>query len=301
MRFLLLVALATLVLPSPALAGWGDENWGTLIWGKASAVPTISWLGLGVLALGLAATAAWTLRKRRPGLALPVLLVLLAVVAGTATGVPNTFENGTVADADEVNANFSSLEARIAVIEAALGISGRFDACSDGVTVADTATGLLWERKTTTGDVHDVDNLYTWSSSCCTAADGTAYTVFLATLNTAAFAGYTDWRLPIISELQSILVGPGVTTVAAADPADPASGTNPTGQASTCGSAPCIDPAFAAVGGPTVSSLYWSASSNATNPNFAWYAFFADGFVHNFNHKTFEAFVRAVRTGSCSS
>ena len=48
---------ATLALSSPALAGWGEE-WGTLVLGKASAVPTIGWLGLGVLALGLAASGA---------------------------------------------------------------------------------------------------------------------------------------------------------------------------------------------------------------------------------------------------
>ena len=103
-------------LPGRALAGWGDENWGTMVWGDALAVPAVGWLGLGVLGLGLAATAAWTLRKRRPGLGLPLLLVLLAVplvvVAGTVS-VPNTFVNGEVADADQVNANFDAVETAV--------------------------------------------------------------------------------------------------------------------------------------------------------------------------------------------
>ena len=68
MRCLLLVALATLVLPRPGLAGWGGETWGTMIWGKASAVPSTGWLGRCMLALGLAATAAnsWPVPRKEP-------------------------------------------------------------------------------------------------------------------------------------------------------------------------------------------------------------------------------------------
>ena len=105
-----------LTLPGQALAGWGDENWGTMLWGLPLDVPNLPGFGLIALAIGLSATAAWTLRKRRPGLGLTLLLVLVAVplvvAAGTLT-VPNTFTNGTVADADEVNANFGSVKAAV--------------------------------------------------------------------------------------------------------------------------------------------------------------------------------------------
>jgi hypothetical protein len=178
----------------------------------------------------------------------------------------------------------------------------RFCACSDGVTVEDTATGLLWERKTTSGDVHDVSNTYSWSvSPAGSAADGTAYTVFLPGLNGVSFAGHTNWRLPIISELQSILVGPGVETVANADPPDPASGLNETGQATICAADPCIDPDFAAIGGPTASSIYWSASGNAAFPSLGWSAVFHSGGTHFLTIKLNSYSVRAVRAGSCSS
>jgi len=105
-----------LMLPGNAAAGWGDENWGTMEWGESLSVPGLGLLGMLVLAMGIAITAAWTLRKRRPGLMLPLLLVLLAVplvVAAETLSVPNVFVNGTVADADQVNENFNNVETAV--------------------------------------------------------------------------------------------------------------------------------------------------------------------------------------------
>jgi len=72
----------------------------------------------------------------------------------------------------------------------------RFVDNGDG-TITDNQTGLMWEKKSYDGTVHDVDYLYTWSKIHSINPDGTAYTKFLATLNSGSgFAGYTDWRLP---------------------------------------------------------------------------------------------------------
>jgi hypothetical protein len=66
-------------------------------------------------------------------------------------------------------------------------------------TVVDDATGLMWEQKTNiVGDIHYFGSAYTWEE---------AFGVFLygpAGLNTVCFAGYDDWRIPNIIELQSI-------------------------------------------------------------------------------------------------
>jgi hypothetical protein len=177
----------------------------------------------------------------------------------------------------------------------------RFEDCGDG-TVADHQTGLLWERKTGTvgssvvcetagcPDPHDVNNVYEWSDTGIDP-DGGAFTDFLARLNgkldpyaaTGCLAGHCDWELPEISELQTILIGLNAAP----------------GQATICSSAPCIDPGFAAIGGPTASWLHWSAFSLAGTPNYAWYAFFGSGGGVGITAKISDISVRAVRTGSC--
>ncbi len=105
-----LLLLAAFFYTSPALAAWGD-NWGVMVWGAApSAVPSIDGLGLGLLALVLIGLAIRGLRSRATlGLMVLASFVGAADLAEAQVTIPNTFTNGEVADAGEVNANFSAL------------------------------------------------------------------------------------------------------------------------------------------------------------------------------------------------
>ena len=145
-------------------------------------------------------------------------------------------------------------------------------------TITDNQTGLMWEKKTD-GNVND---LYTWSSTG-TAADGTLFTSFLATMNCevsadascpGSLAGHYDWRIPNIAELRTIV------DLSAAG----------------CGTgSPCIGPIF----GPTAAAKYWSSTSRAGafGPEVAWVVFFLNGGLGaNFKVDVFS--VRAVRGGS---
>jgi hypothetical protein len=178
------------------------------------------------------------------------------------------------------------------------GVSGHGPALNyqdngDG-TFTDCKTKLMWEEKDNSGDIHDVNNTYTWSSSG-NFADGTLFngkstigTDFLYTLNNTCigsvttqcasdsdcssyggkcgFAGYRDWRIPNVKELQSIV------------------------DYST------YYPAFSAPGEVGTEYSYWSSTTFASSTSSAWFVYFYDGFVHyNSFNKTSYNFARAVR------
>ena len=137
-----------------------------------------------------------------------------------------------------------------------------------GIMVKDNVTGLIWESKTDDNSIHDKNNTYNWYD---------AQDVLIATLNSQNFGGYSDWRLPTVKELSTIV-----------DSSIPYPG-------------PSINTTYFP---NTVSSVYWSSTTNAYDPYYAWVVCFADGgvsYTGDGNKSGRYNYVRAVRGGQSSN
>jgi hypothetical protein len=139
-------------------------------------------------------------------------------------------------------------------------------------TVTDTQTGLMWEKQTTAvgsgenpRDPRDVDNTYTWEYAVGDWIDKMNGRL-IANVNDGSFAGYTDWRVPTMAELQTIV-----------DTAQPTR----------------VNPVF----GANALAPYWSSSRRefGSTPN-AWYVLFGPDIPVSVG-VPFKFHVRAVRGG----
>ncbi|MCZ6570417.1 MAG: DUF1566 domain-containing protein [Deltaproteobacteria bacterium] len=138
-------------------------------------------------------------------------------------------------------------------------------------TITDLNTGLMWEKKSDDDSIHDQDTSYTWDN---------AFALHITTLNDpiAPFAGHTDWRVPNLKELQSLVdLAPSPTV-------DPAFNTG------------CVPSCTVASCSCTPPSFYWSSSTFAISPTLAWAVLFSSG-VGAVQAKSMTLFVRAVRGG----
>lgn len=137
-------------------------------------------------------------------------------------------------------------------------------------TITDQATGLTWEKLSDDGSIHDKDNTYTWANAFAK----------VATLNSTVFAGHSDWRVPNLRELESLVDAStfNPATYSAFSP----------GCAVFCTVLSCSC---------TASSLYWSSTTLAAVPSEAWSVGFNVGNV-SFNVKSSALYARAVRGGS---
>ncbi len=142
-------------------------------------------------------------------------------------------------------------------------------------TFYDRLTRLTWEKKTDDGSIHDQSNFYAWSTGSPWKADGPAFTVFLKALNDAGFGGSNGWRIPSVSELNTLI-----------EPACP-----------DCSALPGELPRCTTIPGETPPATYLSSSTRPFFPTDVWGIGFEIGSVDNVT-KTTVRFVRAVSGGS---
>ncbi|OPL16014.1 MAG: hypothetical protein AVO38_01780 [delta proteobacterium ML8_D] len=135
------------------------------------------------------------------------------------------------------------------------------DSAFEWAMIRDNVTGLIWENKTDDGGIHDKDNSYTWYD---------AQDVFIAELNQSDFGGHDDWRLPTVTELSWLV---------RADKPYPG---------------PSIDTTYFQ---NSNSSYYWSSTTYAGYPDYAWHVHFYGGYVIHYGDKSDSSYVRAVRGG----
>jgi hypothetical protein len=183
----------------------------------------------------------WGLTKRKTFICQTIMLLTIMVsypaMAACVSAIPQTTPNSQLVD-------------------------------NDNGTITDTATGLIW-KKCSEGQNNDTActgsaTWFTWDKALQAAE----------TLNSSGgFAGKTDWRLPNIKELLSLVEEacshPSINSVRF-----------PNTEASTF----------------TASSRFWSASAGAGNSTSAWDVSFYDGYS-NYNSRKSSYRVRLVRGG----
>jgi hypothetical protein len=125
-------------------------------------------------------------------------------------------------------------------------------------TVTHAATGLMWMKCPLGQEGADCStgsaSTFSWKSALDTAA-------------ASGFAGHSDWRLPDVNELRSIV------------------------------EERCYQPAInTAVFPVTPSSYFWSSSPHASNSNYAWLVYFGYGNSYG-DYRYYGRNVRLVRSG----
>ncbi len=133
-----------------------------------------------------------------------------------------------------------------------------FTVNTDG-TVTHNTTGLMWAR-CASGQTWDESN-----QSCTGIANQVTWVAALTLANTTTFAGYTDWRLPNIKELSSIV------------------------------ERMCVEPSINLSLFPnTPSENFWTSTTLTNEPTRAWSFAFYNG-KNNSKDKSVDLFLRFVR------
>ena len=196
-----------------------------------------------------------------------IILVLGVFVCALAGPLPDTgqtkcYNNSTEITCPEAGEDFYGQDASYLINPPSytkLDVNGNDlpDSATEWSMVQDNVTGLIWEVKTDDGSIHDEGNTYTWQD---------AQDVFIAELNSSSFGAHSDWRVPTIEELVSILnfgtYNPVINTDYFPN---------------------------------TVTYLYWSSTTLADIATIAWTLSFGAGSTYDGYNKSYTLSVRAVR------
>ena len=152
---------------------------------------------------------------------------------------------------------------------------------NDWACTLDNVTGLLWEVKTTDGGLRHNTHSYFWydtdgsnnggysgrsnTGGYCSGGTGCDTEKYIQDLSGANLCGYNDWRIPVRTDLNSIV--------------------------SNSSAYPAIDAVFFP---NTLNVEYWTSQSFASNNRYAWAVNFNYGMLGN-HDKNDNIRVRAVR------
>lgn len=150
--------------------------------------------------------------------------------------------------------------------------------------VFDTRSGLMWEVKSKDDSIRNPDNLYSWFNPDNRALQGVTdggrckggiecdTNAYIKAMNRKKFCGHNDWRLPTQEEMLGLVkYENGDKEIK-------------------------IDTSYFPF---TLPSWYWTASSNASRPEYAWYVLFKNGLPLN-DLKENPKHIRLVRSQSSS-
>lgn len=178
---------------------------------------------------------------------------------------------------------------------------------NDDGTLEDVNTRLMWERKDMSGGIHDMDLTYRWvqtfrdhihalNNTClsdetvdCSAGGDSDCEAALGAGEVCGFAGYRDWRMPNVKEIQSIIDYSGV------NPPVSMPFNYMCGEGCSLTECSC-----------TSRGLYWTSTTYIPTPDRAWFVtnsgsiqngWQAPGGTALDKHKYGEARARAVRGG----
>jgi hypothetical protein len=172
-----------------------------------------------------------------------------------------------------VNRDFRTNSLFVRAVRGGTGTGPTYTDNGDG-TITDNVTGLMWEKLSDDGTIHDKDNVYSWMT---TSPPTLGSSTKIANLNSTSFAGHTDWRLPNVKEMQTLDIFGAVVPV-------------PYGVFDANCSPGCDVLTCSCT---RENDNYWSSTSSQASPTQAWYVGIGS---HKFS-KSNGFYVRAVRGG----